>query len=79
MTVARLAIALLSLSLAAAPSAFAQQKPEKREEPESEVSPQIWIDYNPSVMLNPKLNLTTEVRPVSLLSAVSGLSLSYDC
>ncbi len=34
---------------------------------------------NLGVMLNPKLNLTTEVRPVSLLIAVSGLSLSYDC
>jgi hypothetical protein len=39
------------------PSAYGQEEPEEPEEPESEVSPQIWFDYNPSVMLNPKLNL----------------------
>jgi hypothetical protein len=61
MTVARFAIALLSVGLAAAPSTFAQQGPEEPEEPESEVSPQIWVDYNPSVFLTPKLNLYGDV------------------
>ncbi len=39
------------------PAAFGQEEPEEPEEPEREVSPQIWFDYNPSVTLNPKLNL----------------------
>ena len=36
--------------------ALGQEAPEEPEEPESEVSPQIWVDYNPSLYLNPKLN-----------------------
>jgi hypothetical protein len=60
MTIARLAIAALPISLLWPPAAFAQDDGEP-EEPESEVSPQIWVDYNPSVYLNPKLNLYGDV------------------
>jgi len=45
------------LSLTCARPAFGQEEPEEPEEPEGEVSPQIWVDYNPSVFLTPKLNL----------------------
>ncbi len=58
MSVARLAITFLSLGFFWAPSAFAQKEPE---EPESEVSPQIWVDYNPSVLLTLKLDLFGDI------------------
>jgi hypothetical protein len=65
MTFARLTIAALSLGLLWAPAAFAQEEPEPEEpeEPdvETEVSPQIWVDYNPSIYLTPKLNLFGDV------------------
>ncbi len=43
------------LSLTSAAVALGQSA--DPEEPEGEVSPQIWVDYNPSVFLTPKLNL----------------------
>ena len=61
MAAARIAIAVLSLGLVTPPPAFAQGEPEEPGEPESNVSPQLWIDYNPSVMLSPKLNLFGDV------------------
>jgi hypothetical protein len=61
MTFARLPIAALSLSLLWTPAAFAQEERGEPEEAESEVSSQIWVDYNPSLYLTPKLNLFGDV------------------
>lgn len=45
------------LGLSWTPSAFGQGEPEEPEEPETEVSAQLWVDYNPSVLLTPRLDL----------------------
>ena len=61
-SVAPLALAFVTLGFGWAPAALAQQDPEPEQpEAETEVSPQIWVDYNPSWWLAERVELFGDV------------------
>ena len=55
----RVVAAAVTLSALTAPAVVGQAEPEV--ELERTVSPQIWVDYNPSVFLSPKVNLYGDI------------------